>query len=254
MVGRLEVEVALRRPPLHRRVAGPLGSGSRATGAPDRAGRSLDVRRAAASPVSAGEVVVAAVRVGRLPAIISVAFGWGAGRGWSGPWRCGPVPCQSRCRALGTGAGAVARVAFGPGWLHCGPRSQGRMLTTLRRGRPCSTSASTGRSRGGSPEVVRMIAGSSRSLLEDLLEAEGDPGQHGAGGAALAPRLHLAGQARWTYPPSASPVSSARSPVSAFSSARGVDHRAVRRRLRVPARPASSSGSGASPSRSHDSR
>ena len=43
-------------------------------------------------------------------------------------------------------------------------RSHGRMLTTLRRGRPCSTSASTGRSRGGSPEVVMMIAGSSRSF------------------------------------------------------------------------------------------
>ena len=72
--------------------------------------------------------------------------------------------------------------------------SQGRMFTTLWRGRPCCTSASTGRSSGGSPEVCMTMAGFLASLPNTCWRPEGEAGQDGAGGAPLAPSLHFRGQ------------------------------------------------------------
>ena len=145
------------------------------------------------------------------------AVGRGSCRGWSsaarlarlGRLRPGPGAGVARCRSL---VGGAARSS-----------SQGRMLTTLWRGRPCSTSASTGQVPGRVARGLHDDGGLFLLLAEDLLQAEGDPGQNGAGGAAPAPGLHLGGQGgvRWPSPSSPSPSPSSAASRQSRRSGRG---------------------------------
>ena len=93
--------------------------------------------------------------------------------------------------------GSARRSGRGRRWFSS---SQGRMFTTLRRGRPCSTSASTGRSRGGSPEVVMMMAGSSRSLPNTCCRPKAIPVRTAPVALRLRHASTLAGRADWTGP------------------------------------------------------